>query len=91
MVARILATMLALLLAFYAFWADVLGGGHFLNPSGIMFLLLAAFVWLGWRTIRAAYLSARDESDIPIIRLGSAIIRGMRRPPRQHRNSDEPA
>ena len=91
MVARILVTTLTLLLAFYAFWADVLGGGHFLNPSGIAFLILAGFVWFGWETIRAAYRSARDESDVPIIRLGSAIIRGMRRPPHEHRSSDQSA
>jgi hypothetical protein len=77
-IARIIATSVALFLAFYAFWGDVLGGGHFLNPSGIAFLLLTAFIWFGWGTIRGAFKSVADESNIPIIRLGSAIIRGMR-------------
>jgi hypothetical protein len=89
MVGRIIATTLALLLAIYAFSAGVLGGGHILNPSGIAFLLLSAFIWFGWGTIRAAFRTARDESDIPIIRLGSAIIRGMRRVPRPRRTSHE--
>jgi hypothetical protein len=90
MIARILTTLVIFLLALYAFWDDALGGGHLLNPSGIAFLLLTAFVWFAWETITAAFRSVMDESNIPIIRLGSGIIRGMRRlPPPQRKSSGE--
>jgi hypothetical protein len=89
--ARIMITTIVFLLDLYAFWSDGLGGGHVPNPSGIAFLLLAAGTWFGWETIRAAFAAAKDESNIPIIRLGSAIIRGMRRPPLPRRGSDERA
>jgi hypothetical protein len=87
MIGKSLATIIVLFLGIYAFWADALGGGHFLNPSGIAFLVLAACVWFGWEPITAAFKSVRDESNIPIIRLGSAIIRGMRRLPQSPRKS----
>ena len=77
MIARILATTAATLLGLYAFWADVLGAGHFLNPFGFMFLLLAVVVWFGWEPLREGFHSARNESEIPISRLGSKIISGM--------------
>ena len=87
MIARILTTLVIFLLALYAFWIDALGGGHILNPSGIAFLLLTALVWFAWEPLTAAFRSACDESNIPIIRLGSAIIRGMRRQPASQRKS----
>jgi energy-coupling factor transporter transmembrane protein EcfT len=59
------ATALALL-GISAFWDASLGGGHILNPFGIMFLLFAALVWFGWQTICGAFKSAKDESNIPM-------------------------
>jgi len=87
MIARLLVTALMLFLAFYAFSSDALGGGHVLNPSGILFLFLSGLIWFAWEPIRAAFRSARDESNIPIIRLGSAIINGMRKTPLRRRTS----
>ena len=77
MITRIFATIVTAALGIYAFWGDVLGGGHVLNPFGIMFLLLAVLIWFGWEPICEGFKSAKDESDIPISRLGSTIIRGM--------------
>jgi hypothetical protein len=74
---RTFVTTALALLGIYAFWGDALGGGHFLNPFGIMFLLFAALVWFGWQTIREAFKSVKDESNIPILRMGSTIIKGM--------------
>jgi hypothetical protein len=90
MIARLVTTLILFLLSLYAFSTGVLDGGHVLNPSGIAFLILAAAVWFGWDTVRAAFAAARDESNIPIIRLGATIIRGMRRPSQPHRESNEP-
>lgn len=89
MMARIVVTTVVFALGVLAFVTDGLGGGHLFNPSGIAFLLLAAFIWLAWEPIRTAFATAKDESNIPIIRLGSAIIRGMRRVSQPRRRSDE--
>jgi hypothetical protein len=77
MLLRICVTMALAILGIYAFWSDALGGGHVLNPIGVMFLLLAALVWFAWQTIREAFRSVKDESNVPIIRMGSTIIKGM--------------
>jgi len=77
MIARVFATTIATLLGVYAFWADMLGAGHFLNPFGIMFLLLAGLIWFAWEPIRDGFRSARNESEFPISRLGSTIVKGM--------------
>ena len=77
MVVRIFVTTALAVFGIYAFWSDALGGGHILNPFGIMFLLFAALVWFGWQTIREALKSVKDESNIPILRMGSTIIKGM--------------
>ena len=93
MVIRLFATIVLTGLGIYAFWGDALGGGHVLNPFGILFLLLAALTWFGWEPIREGFKSAKNESDIPIAaRLGSTIVRGMKvskrgeRPPRPRSN-----
>jgi hypothetical protein len=70
------ATIILLLLSFYAFWDNALGAGR-INPFGILFLLLAAVVWLKWEIIREGFSTAKDESQIPIIRLAAKIIGGM--------------
>jgi hypothetical protein len=88
MVIRVFSTIVLAGLGIYAFWGDILGGGHVLNPFGIIFLLVAALTWFGWGPIREGFKSVKDESDIPISRLGSTIIRGMeglRRGERPHR------
>jgi hypothetical protein len=77
MVIRIVVTAAALLLAGFAFWDGTLGGGHILNPFGIMFLCLAGAVWFGWKPFRASFLAAKDESSIPIIRLENTAIEGL--------------
>ena len=77
MVSRIVVTAIVVLLAIGAFWGDALGAGHVLNPFGILILALSGLVWFGWTPFREAFLAAKDESDIPIIRPGSTIIGGM--------------
>ncbi len=77
MIPRILVTAAMALLGLYAFWADVLGQGHFLNPCGFIFLGLAALMWFGWEPFREGFASAKNESDLPISRLGAKIVGGM--------------
>jgi hypothetical protein len=84
MIIRVLITATALLLAGYAFWDGVLGGGHVLNPFGILFLFLSGAVWLGWNPVREIFSSTKDESVIP------TIVKGMGKrasPPRQSSSS----
>jgi hypothetical protein len=64
MIMRISITVIALFLAAYAFWDGVLGGGHVLNPFGILFLFLSGAVWLGWERIREIFGSTREDSAI---------------------------
>src|SRR5215471_6161602 len=77
MITRVLTTFVVVALGIYAFWGDAMGQGHVLNPFGILFLLLAALIWFGWEPICEGFKSVKDESDIPISRLGSTIIKGM--------------
>jgi hypothetical protein len=91
MILKILTTLIMLGLGVTAFWSDALGAGHFFNPFGILFLFLAALVWFAWGSISNAFKSVKDESDIPILRMGSKIIGGMASPPPKRRRSDEPA
>ncbi|MBV8492246.1 MAG: hypothetical protein JO162_02070 [Alphaproteobacteria bacterium] len=74
MVGRLLATITLLLLALGAFWGDALGEGYIV---GAVFVCLSAATWVKWEAIRQAFRSAKDESDIPIIRLTSKAIGGM--------------
>ena len=89
MTARIAVTLAMFLLAVYAFWGDALGVGRVFNPFGILFLLLTALVWFKWQLIRDSFKSVKEESEIPIIRLGSKSIQGMMSRPREHRSSGE--
>jgi hypothetical protein len=89
MIGRMTATAILLLLAFYAFWDNALGAGR-INPFGILFLFLAAVVWLSWEIIREAFSTAKGESQLPIIRLAAKVIAGMgalRQGPRRRRSS----
>ena len=69
-ITRVLTTFVVVALGIYAFWGDAMGQGHVLNPFGILFLLLAALIWFGWGPICEGFKSIKDESDIPISRLG---------------------
>ena len=85
--AKITVTAISLLLAAGAFWGDALGAGHVFNPFGILFLFLSAVIWFGWGPIHEGYISAKNGSSLPIIRLGPTIIRGMSRAARPRRSS----
>jgi hypothetical protein len=90
MIGKLIATTVLLLLALYAFWGNALGAGYLINPFGILFLFLAAVTWFKWEAIREGFRAAKDESNIPIIRLNSKVIGGMfsmRRAPPQRRSS----
>ncbi|MGH7111674.1 MAG: hypothetical protein ACREFK_14750 [Stellaceae bacterium] len=89
MISRIFVTLVMFFLAIYAFWSGAFGEGHVFNPFGILFLGLTAIIWFAWETVRDAFRTAKNESDIPIIRMGFPIIKGMMRPPRDHHRSDE--
>lgn len=90
MIAKILTTLIMFGLAVNAFWSNALGAGHFFNPFGILFLFLTALVWFAWDTISDAFKSVKDESHIPILRMGSKIIAGMASPQPKRRDSGEP-
>jgi len=77
MIIRVITTSIGLLAAGYAFWDGTLDGGHILNPCGLLFLVLSGAVWFGWEPFRESFRSARDESDMPIIRLNSTLIKGL--------------
>jgi hypothetical protein len=90
MIGKRIATTILLLLALNAFWGNALGAGYLINPFGILFLFLAAVTWFKWEAIREGFRAAKDESNIPIIRLNSKVIGGMfsmRRAPPQRRSS----
>ena len=72
MITRVLVTFVVVALGIYAFWGDAMGQGHVLN-----LLLWAPRTWFGWGPIREGFKSVKDESDIPISRLGSTIIKGV--------------
>jgi len=74
MIGKVIATAILLLLAFYAFWDDVLGAG---NLFGILFLFFAAVAWHRWEVIREAFSAAKGESQLPTIWLSAKIIGGM--------------
>ena len=77
MIGRLMATTILLLLAFYAFWDNVLDAGR-INFFGILFLFFAAMAWFKWEAILDAFSAVKGESELPIIRLASKIIGGMR-------------
>ena len=85
MIGRFLATASMLLLAFGAFWIDAVGIG---NSISVVLLFAAVVTWLKWPAIREGFRSVKDESDVPIIRLSSSIIGGMRRKEPDRRTSN---
>ena len=71
MIARLLATVIMLLLAFAAaFWGYSLG-------FALMFLFVAAVTWFKWEIIRDGFAAAKAESQMPIIRLSANMIGGL--------------
>ena len=82
MIARLAATAIMLLLAFAAFLSpsgcdncqERLGA-----PFGIFFAVIAAITWLKWEIIREGFYAAKNESQLPIIRLGWMGICGLGR------------
>ena len=91
MIPRVLVTATAVLLGLYAFWADILGQGHFLNPCGWIFLVVAVLIWVGWEPLREGFTSAKNESELPILRLGAKIVSGMASVARGGRNRRPPS
>ena len=71
---RTLTTAVMLLLAFGAVYSNALGIGY---PTGLLLLVCAVLVWFQWDAISEGFRSAKDESNVPIIRLGSKIIGGI--------------
>jgi hypothetical protein len=84
MIVRCICTAVLLLLAFYAFWGNALDVGRMFNPFGILFLFLAYITWFKWRIVRDAFGSVKDESNIPILRMGYKVLQGLaQKTPRQ--------
>lgn len=77
MIARCVCTLALLILAFFAFWGDALDAGRVFNPIGLLFLFLAAVAWHKWEIVRGAYGSAKNESNIPILRMGYKVLEGF--------------
>jgi len=74
MTGRSIATAIMLLLAFGAVFSNALGIGY---PTAALLLLFAALVWFQWDVISEGFRSAKDESNVPILRMGAKIIGGM--------------
>jgi hypothetical protein len=74
MIGRSTATLIMLLLAFGAVFGNPLGIGY---PTGALLLICAALTWFQWDTISEGFRSAKDESNVPILRMGAKIIGGM--------------
>jgi hypothetical protein len=62
---RSIASAIMLLLAFGAVFSDPLGSGY---PTGALLLICAALTWFHWDTISEGFRSAKDESNVPIVR-----------------------
>jgi hypothetical protein len=74
MMGRSIATAIMMLLAFGALLGDPMGIGY---PTGALLVICAALTWFQWDTISEGFRSAKDESNVPIIRMGAKIIGGM--------------
>ncbi len=91
MICRSLVTALFLLLAFAAAYGNVLGIGY---PTGLLFLCFAALIWFQWDVISEGFRAARDESSVPIIRMGAKAIGGiafLKHGSRERRSSSTPS
>lgn len=74
MIAKLSTAMILALLAFAALWDNSLNAGYLL---GLLFLFLAVVTLSKWEIIRGAFCAAKDESELPIIRLAGKVISGM--------------
>jgi hypothetical protein len=79
MIARILCTAAALLLAGFGFFANPVLADP-LSPFGILFLLMSGVVWFGWDAICASY-AYREEicpnkgrAFLQTVRLGPVLV-----------------
>ena len=77
MITRCICTVVLLLLAFCAFWGNALDAGHYFNPFGILFLFFAYLTWSKWDIVRSAFGSVKEESNIPILRMGYKVFQGL--------------
>jgi hypothetical protein len=73
-------------MGFGAFWGNALNAGRFLNPFGILFLVLGVIIWFKWNSLAGVFASAREEVSFPVI-LGSAITEELSRTSQQRRMS----
>jgi hypothetical protein len=74
MMGRSIVTATMALLALGALFDDPMGIGY---PTGALLVVCAALTWFYWPTISEGFRSAKDESNVPIIRMGAKIIGGM--------------
>ncbi len=81
MVARILWTGAALLLAIGGFFGAAPTPANPLNPFGVLFLALSGVIWFGWEIFRDAYAyrdeigkPSRGRHDLMIVRLGPILL-----------------
>ena len=79
MIARVLATGAALLLAGFGFFANPITVNP-LSPFGIVFLLVSGVIWFGWEMIQDAY-AYREEiapnnarAFLQTVRLGPVFV-----------------
>jgi hypothetical protein len=82
MIARLLATAVALLLAAGAFFGAAPTPASPLNPFGILFLTIAGIIWFAWDVIREGFAygagSGRDGAQVPLLaRFGPVFIKGI--------------
>ena len=82
MVARLLVTAAALLLAAGAFFGASPTPASPLNPFGILFLAIGGVIWLAWDVIREGFSygagSGREGTQVPLLaRFGPIFIKGI--------------
>jgi hypothetical protein len=74
MIGRSLVTALFVLLALGAVYTDPMSIGY---QTGLLLLLFAALAWFQWDIISEGFRSARNESNVPIIRMGAKALSGL--------------
>jgi Na+/proline symporter len=92
MITRISVTVIMLLLALIAYLSPSGCDNcqqHLGAPFGILFAVIAAITWFKWEIIRDSFDAAKNESQLPILRLGAKVLGGfaslLRHGPRQRR------